>query len=183
MNKETDKIYIPVTGPEQEKETGSQASSAHIGSDENSEDYKDRLVRLQAEFSNYKKRVDKEQQEFHTYYKAELVRKLLPVIDDLERMIHYTGPGNHADASPAAMELIAKNMMKILTDEGLEEIHAKGQGFNPEIHEAVGVEETDEAGDNRVLEVWQKGYTFNGRMIRPSRVKVGRFQPAAGKEM
>ena len=62
-----------------------------------------------------------------------------------------------------------------LIEEGLEEIYAQGERFNPEYHEAVSVEETDAERDGRVVDVWQKGYRLDGRLLRPSRVKVGRY--------
>jgi len=136
------------------------------------EEYLDHLQRLQSEFSNYKKRVDKEREELFSTAKGELVLKLLPVLDDLERMLdHYE---EYGECNCDAVKLIYQNLVKILTDEGLEKIAAVGEQFDPEFHEAVGVEETDSEQEDLVLEEWQKGYLFGGKLLRPSRVKVGK---------
>jgi molecular chaperone GrpE (heat shock protein) len=98
---------------------------------------------------------------------------LLPVLDDFDRMIdHHDEDGS---CSLEGIQLIYQKMKKVLLDEKLEQIPSVGEPFNPEYHEAVGVEVTSEGQDNIILEEWQKGYTFNGRLLRPSRVKVGKF--------
>jgi molecular chaperone GrpE len=98
--------------------------------------------------------------------------KLLPVVDDLERMIdHHLEDGN---CSVEGIQLIFANLKKVLVEEGLEEIEAANQMFDPEIHEAVDVQEVAPAEDGKVIDVWQKGYRFKERMLRPSRVRVGK---------
>lgn len=134
--------------------------------------YLDQLQRLQAEFINYKKRVENEKQELSAYVKGLLVQNILPVADDLERLVVH-----HEDeetCSLEAVQMIYKKFLKILTDEGMESLNAEGNSFDPEIHEAVAVEAVENPDDEgKVLAEWQKGYRFKGRLIRPSRVKVG----------
>ncbi len=129
---------------------------------------------MQSEFSNYKKRVDKEREELFSTAKGELVLKLLPVLDDLERMLnHYQKQG---ECNCDAVELIYQNLLKILTEEGLEKVRTVGKKFDPNFHEAVGVEEVNAEQEDLVLEEWQKGYRFGGKLLRPSRVKVGKLK-------
>jgi len=167
-------IIIPVTGADPEEEDTKQDKAEETGVSEREIEYIEGLKRLQAEFSNYKKRVEREKDEIASWSKGELIAKLLPVVDDLERMQNY-GQDISSGNSASGIDLIYKNMYKILLNEGLEEIKAEGEEFNPEIHEAVGVEKTDMEKDGKIVEVWQKGYTFNGRLLRPSKVKVGRY--------
>ena len=138
----------------------------------------DRLQRLQAEFSNYKKRTEKERTSLFSVAKGELVYRLLPVLDDLERMLNHHGGGT--PGSGEGFRLIYQNLKKTLSEEGLDEIPALGEVFDPECHEAVSVEDVDEDRDGLVVEEWQKGYRFGGRLLRPSRVKVGKAAEKAG---
>ncbi|MCD6115701.1 nucleotide exchange factor GrpE [bacterium] len=181
MNTKREKeMIIPVTGPEtdnvkQDKKTGTTVP-------ENENEYIDRIKRLQAEFINYKKRVQREKDEISAWSEGELIKKLLPVIDDMERMQMYA-QDSFSDARTEGIGLIYKNMYKILQDEGLEEINDRDAEFNPEIHEAVSVEKTGKDKDGKVVEVWQKGYTFKGRLLRPGKVKVGRCFNDGNNEM
>jgi len=137
-------------------------------------EYREHVQRLQSEFSNYKKPVDKERGELFSTAKRELVLKLLPVLDDLERMLdHYQKQG---ECNCDAVELIYQNLANILAGEGLEKVHAVGEEFDPNFHEAVGVEEVNAEQEDLVLEEWQKGYRFGGKLLRPSRVKVGKLK-------
>jgi molecular chaperone GrpE len=142
-------------------------------------EYLDHLQRLKAEFDNYRKRVEKERETLYTQAKTDMIRNLLSVMDDLERMLNH-----HRDDSPCPTEgirLIYQNFRKVLTSEGLEEIKAINEDFNPELHEAVSVEETSLDLDGKVLEEWQKGYCVAGKLVRPSKVKVGKFIEKAGE--
>jgi len=135
----------------------------------------DHLRRLQAEFSNYKKRVEKERDSLSAWVKGDLILNLLPVLDDAEHLIR---PANTDPASALeAARMIARKFKKTLEDEGLEEIAVKeGESFNPEIHHAIGVEDSGPENDGRIMEQWRKGYRFKNRLLRPSQVKVGKSQ-------
>jgi molecular chaperone GrpE len=131
------------------------------------------LQRLQAEFSNYRKRVEKERESLSAWVKGDLIIALLPVLDDAELLIQPA----KADPSSVleAARMIVRKFKKTLEDEGLEEIAVKkGESFNPEIHHAIGVEETGPENDGRIMEQWRKGYRFKNRLLRPSHVKVGK---------
>ncbi len=140
--------------------------------EEKEPDYLDQLKRLQAEFANYRKRTEKEWSLVFIRAKADMAEKLLPVLDDFERLTNH-----HEDDKTAPMDgvlLIKQKLEKALQNEGLERIEALNQPFNTDFHEAVGVEEVDEELEDMVIAEWQRGYKFGDVLIRPSRVKVGR---------
>ena len=171
---------IPVTGPEnningQNKYSSDEANAKNENTQNN--DYLDQLLRLQAEFTNYRKRVEKERETLFPVAKSVLILKLLPIADDFDRLLDHESCDDH---TKDGFRLIAKNLMKVLTDEGLEPIPAVGELFNPDVHEAISVEETDEESDGLVVDEWQKGYRFSGRLLRPSRVKVGQYKQKVG---
>ena len=129
----------------------------------------DRHLRAQAEFQNFRRRVEREKVEFLEYASTEAVRALLPVLDDFERAL--SAPC--ADKKYAkGMELIYQRLFDQLKKLGLEAIPAQGQPFDPNLHHAVEMVETDEAPDQTVLEEFQRGYNFKGRMLRAAMVKV-----------
>lgn len=133
-------------------------------------DYISMLQRLKAEFENYKKRVQKEKTELSDYVKSDLIAKLLPVIDDFERMFENS---QHLDEIQLnANKLIYTKLFTILENEGLEPIDAVGEEFDPEWHEAVVIEKGENGEDHKVIEEWQKGYLFKSKLLRPAKVKV-----------
>ena len=114
---------------------------------------------------------EKERMELSTYIKSELISKLLPVLDDFNRLIENCHEKRCAD-SEIGMKLIYDKLYNILSDEGLEKLDSVGTEFNPELHEAVHVEQGDGDNDNQVLEEWQAGYLFKQKLLRPAKVKV-----------
>lgn len=135
----------------------------------------DRLLRGQAEFQNFKKRVEKERSELYEYASMEAVRALLPVLDDFERSLK----AESADKEYVkGMELIYQRFYDGLKKLGLEPIISAGEPFNPHVHHAVDMVETEDAPADTVLEEFQRGYNFKGRMLRPAMVKVA-VQPQA----
>jgi len=132
--------------------------------------YLDQLQRLQAEFVNYKKRVEKEKLELSDYFKSELVGSLLPVIDDFERMLDHTN--DEDNEFQKGVKLIYQKFIDILKEQGLKPIECVGQKFDPSLHEAVLIENSENGEDEIVAEEWRKGYKFNNRLLRPAQVKV-----------
>jgi molecular chaperone GrpE len=129
----------------------------------------DRLLRCQAEFQNFRRRVEKERYDLSEYASMEAVRTLLPVLDDLERALG----AECADAEYAkGMELIYQRFSEALKKLGLEPIVAQGQPFDPHLHHAVEMTETEEAPDQTVLAEFQRGYNFKGRPLRAAMVRV-----------
>lgn len=138
-------------------------------------DLQDRLLRSQAEFQNLKRRTEKERVELFEYAATEAVRVLLPVLDDFERASKAeSGDREYA----AGVELIYNRFYETLKKLGLEPMVSKGQPFDPQIHHAVDMVETDEAPDHTVLDEFQRGYNFKGRLMRPAMVKVA-VQPSS----
>ena len=130
----------------------------------------DRLARLQAEFENARKRAAREQQEFRDYALADAVKELLPTLDSFERALQTSA----ADSSDfrGGIELIYKQLQDALVKLGLRPIPAKGEPFDPHLHQAIEMVDTREAKDHHVLEELQRGYKLKDRLLRPSMVKV-----------
>ena len=131
----------------------------------------DRLARAQAEFDNARKRALREQQDFRDFAMADAIKSLLPVVDNFERALQ-----SKSDSSDfrSGVELIYKQLCDVLAKLGVQPIEAKGQQFDPHIHEAIEMVDTSDAADHEVLEVWQRGYKYKDRLLRPSMVKVAR---------
>lgn len=136
--------------------------------EDKAKEYLDSWQRSQADFVNIRRRDEEAKQEFLKFANEKLLEELIPVLDSFNIAVS----AGHADLEPLYSQLVS-----VLKGRGLEEIEPAGQEFRPEEHEALGVVETDKKDeDHRVLEVLQKGYRLNGRVIRPAKVKVGEFK-------
>ena len=131
----------------------------------------DRLARAQAEFENARRRASKEQQEYREYAAADAIKALLPVIDSFERALRAKSDGTEFRAG---IELIYKQLQDVLAKLGVKPVAAKGEQFDPHVHEAIEMVETPDAADHEVLEEWQRGYKFKDRLLRPAMVKVAK---------
>lgn len=127
-----------------------------------------RYLRLMADFQNYKKRVEKEKRDLYSYANENIMNDLLAVLDNFERALEHD-PG---EGFKEGIEMIFKQLNDTLTKSGLAEIPALGEEFDPNVHSAVMTEETEEYESGKVSGVMQKGYTLNGKVIRPAMVKV-----------
>lgn len=132
----------------------------------------DRLARLQAEFENARKRAAKEQQDFREYALADTIKALLPILDSFERALQAS-PAERSEFR-SGVELIYKQLLDALQKLGLRPIPAKGEPFDPHLHQAIEMVETTDAKDHEVLEELQRGYKLKDRLLRPSMVKVAR---------
>lgn len=132
------------------------------------EELKDRLLRNQAEFENFRRRNEKEKTEMYTSGAMSVIEKMLPVLDNFERGL------DTADDSPFAegVKMIYKQLTNTLSEMGVEEINALGETFNPDLHNAVMHEESDEAGEQEITQVLQKGYKYHDQVVRFAMVKV-----------
>lgn len=138
----------------------------------------DRFLRSQAEFQNFRKRAERERIELFEYASTEAVRTLIPILDDLERALKTES----ADKEFASgMELIYQRFYDTLNKLGLEPVASEGKPFDPHIHHAIEMVETEEVPDHTVLEEFQRGYNFKGRLLRPAMVKVA-VKPAVKPE-
>lgn len=131
-----------------------------------------RLQRLQADFDNFKRRTQKEKEDIIQNAAASTVETLLPVMDNFRRA--FLAGGGEEASFREGVEMIFKQLEKTLKDAGLEPIECLGHVFDPNVHQAVFIVEDDSCEENTVVEEVQKGYTFGGRVIRPSMVKVSR---------
>ena len=131
----------------------------------------DRLARAQAEFENARRRASKEQQDFRDYAAAESIKPLLPVLDSFERALQVKSePGDFR----SGVELIYKQLQDALAKLGVNVIPAKGQPFDPHVHEAIEMVQTSEVPDHEVMEELQRGYKIKERLLRPAMVKVAK---------
>jgi molecular chaperone GrpE len=131
----------------------------------------DRLARAQAEFENARRRASKEQQDFRDYAAADAIKPLLPVLDSFERaLLVKSDPGDFR----SGVELIYKQLQDALAKAGVKAIPAKGEQFDPHVHEAIEMVETTDAADHEVIEELQRGYKIKDRLLRPSMVKVAK---------
>ena len=132
--------------------------------------YLDRLARLQAEFDNYRKRSVKEQQDFRDYALAEALKSLLPIMDSLDRAVKTNA--KTVEDLRSGIELIDKQFHDALAKLGVEPVPASGEVFDPNLHQAVQMVETDEVEDHRVIDELQRGYRIKDRLLRPAMVRV-----------
>ncbi len=132
--------------------------------------YVDRLARLQAEFDNFRKRNAKEQQDFRDYALAEALKSLLPILDSLDRALKTNATSVQEYLS--GIELIDKQFHDALSKLAVEPIPAEGEVFDPNLHQAVQMVETDEVKDNHVIDELQRGYRIKDRLLRPAMVRV-----------
>ncbi len=137
--------------------------------------YYDLMLRKQAEFENYRKRVNREKAELRGASKAEVLRELLPVLDSAEKgleTLREIEPSPERDAFVEGYELLVKGLAGLLERFGVSEVAGVGEAFDPHFHEAVIREVGDHLEDGEILEEFRKGYEMNGRLLRPSQVKV-----------
>ncbi len=132
----------------------------------------DRLLRLQAEFENYRKRVNRERGEFIQYALEDFICDLLPVVDNFERAIASAHQHDNSPALLQGVEMIYKQVQDVLAKRGLEKIEALGKKFDPREHEAAMQVESKEHADNTVIEESLAGYKLKDKVIRPAMVKV-----------
>ena len=137
--------------------------------------YKDKYVRLLAEFENARKRTERERFETIKYAHEEIVVELLGVFDDLERALAAAKAQQGSDpAVVKGLEMVAMNLQDILKKYGVAPIEAMGKPFDPHLHEPLMQMETADHPDGQVVEEFQKGYTLSGRVVRTAKVKVAK---------
>lgn len=129
----------------------------------------DRLLRRQADFENFRRRTERERSDFIQYAAMDLAGQLLPIVDDLERALK--APSSDPEYV-RGIELIYQRFFNVLRGMGLEPIEAVGKPFDPNLHQAIDKVATEETEDQTVLEEYQRGYNFKGKLLRPSMVKV-----------
>ena len=137
------------------------------------DEYYDRLLRMTAEFDNYRKRVERERRETAERAQASVVEELLPIVDDFERALD-TEAGPAAEAYRKGVEIIYRQLIDLLTRRGVTPIEALGADFDPHVHQAVVTEEVPGAREGEVVGELRRGYTLGDRLLRPAMVKVAK---------
>jgi molecular chaperone GrpE len=145
------------------------------------EDVRDLVRRKHAEFENYRKRIERERGDFVNHAGAELVGEILPVLDNLERALEAPDVGTD-DRFREGIEIVHRQFRDILIKAGLNEVEALGLDFDPHVHEAVGRVETKDHREGEILEVYQKGYFFKDRLLRPALVNVAQRPQTESEE-
>lgn len=139
----------------------------------------DLLLRAQAEFDNFRKRIDRERDEVRSFAAAQVLRNLLPVLDNLERALR-TSEGSD-DPLRQGLVLVHQQLLETLKKEGLQVMDTLGTAFDPRQHEAVEVLDVEGFEEGIILEEAQKGYLLNGRLLRPAMVKVASGRQPKGE--
>jgi len=143
--------------------------------------YYDQLLRLGAEFDNYRKRVEKEKDELIEFGKQELVVKLLGILDSFDLAVISTrNEKNEEKSIREGIELIHKQLRELLEKEGVKKLETVGQQFDPDLHHALEYQESDEHNDNQILKEIRPGYLFHDRVIRPAMVVVAKAKKGDG---
>ncbi|MGE5653649.1 MAG: nucleotide exchange factor GrpE [Bacillota bacterium] len=138
------------------------------------DDLQQRLLRLQADFDNFRRRTQREKEDLAEYASQKLISSLLPIIDNFERALNITSSNDECKGILQGVQMINRQLVDQLQKEGLTAMDAQGQPFDPNVHEAVMQVAADGVEDNTVVEVLQKGYRLKDRVIRPAMVKVAR---------
>ena len=181
MKRDTDTRQVDAQPPEVEQ---SEASVAEATDQDRLHELQvrvdsleDQLLRARAEAQNIQKRAVGERNEAIRFANAELMRLLIPVLEDFDRTIDAAESGPPASILEG-IRLVHANLMKALSDFGLEPIDAKGEPFDPAIHEAISILPTDQVPPGRVMEQVTRGYKLRDRVLRPARVVVSKAMDA-----
>lgn len=135
------------------------------------EEFQNKYLRLNADFQNFRKRSEKEKTDLYKYANEKLIVELLPLMDNMERALDHIDEENKASVVDG-LKMIHKGFMDTLTKNGVEVIEAVGEEFDPQIHNAVMMEESEEHDSNIIIDEFQKGYRLKEKVIRHSMVKV-----------
>lgn len=183
----TNESDVPdAAGPEDESVEGETVATEEPASarerelelEERVRSLQDRLLRLQAEFDNYRKREARERAAAWARAKADLIAKLLGPLDDLERVAHLDPTATATAAVVEGVSLVERKILDVLEREGLAPVGEVGEPFDPEIHEAIGVWPADSPGqDGTVAAVAARGYRFGDQLLRPAQVQVYEHRP------
>ena len=143
----------------------------------------ERLLRVSADFENYKKRASREMEEFRKYANQSLLKEMLSVVDNLELAINSSNDGNNTDKNLIeGLNLTLNEILRVFEKFNVIPIEAQGKTFDPAYHEAVMREETDDYPENTVISEFQKGYLIHDRLLRPAMVVVAVPKTKARKD-
>jgi len=163
---------------EEEKETEELKKKLEEKEKEAKEHY-DRLLRMAADLENYKKRAVREKEEWTKFANEDLIKEILPFIDNLERAVNHSEKTEDFQSLVEGIKLTVQQLLKTLNKFGVSPIESLGKPFNPAVHQAMLLVESDQHEPNQVVEEFQKGYLLNDRLLRPATVSVSKLP---GKE-
>lgn len=142
--------------------------------EESLKELNNKLLYLQADFENFKKIKSKEKQDLLKFGNEVLIKELIPVIDNLERAVDHAGKSEEAKGLVEGIQITLNEFLKVLERSGVERVDAMGKKFDPNFHEALFQEDREDVEADTVTSEILKGYTLNGRLLRPSRVSVSK---------
>jgi molecular chaperone GrpE len=167
-------VDMPLADTEATDQTSGSLEARLMKAQGQAEEYLDQWRRSAAQFANYKKRIEKEQTEFSKLANANLITKLLPVIDDFQRAMETMDDSIRRHPWTSGLDLIQRKLQQVLMLEGVEEIPTEGERFDPGVHQAVTYEEADGHEEGEIIAEVQKGYRLGDRVLRASMVRVAR---------
>jgi molecular chaperone GrpE len=160
------------TAPEAEVTSNEKANEELDNLRAELEEEQQRLLRIQADYDNFRRRTVKEKEDLAKYASSKLISELLPVIDNFERALGTVGDNEEVAAYSKGVEMIIRQFENILQAEGLKKMESVGEAFNPEFHQAIMQVESDEYEEGIVVEELQSGYLLKDKVLRPAMVKV-----------
>jgi len=172
-----EEIHLPLDEERQEKESEIDQIKRKLEEKEKEiKEHHDRLLRLAADFENYKKRAAREKEDWTKFANEDLIRAILPFIDNLERAVNHAQKVADTGVLIEGVRLTIQQILQALNKFGLSPFQSVGEPFDPSVHEAMLVVETDKHEPNQVVEEFQKGYLLNDRLLRPATVSVSKPQ-------
>ena len=160
----------PITGSTGDSQVESEDPMAGLQAD--LDRFRDLAMRSQADFENYKKRCAREKDEAIKYANRSLLERLAPIVDNFELGLEAARDESEKSPIYSGMTLVLKQLKDFLADNGLQPIEAVGQKFDPNVHEAIAHEPSDEVPEETVIRQTRRGYRFKDRLLRPSTVVV-----------
>jgi molecular chaperone GrpE len=174
-------------GPDQSPEAKTLAADSAVADAEiakltaDLQELRQTLLRRQADFDNYRKRIEKERAEDSKRYTARVIEALIPIVDGFEQALAAHREAQYENYRKG-FELIYKQLLDNLVKLGVERVEPLGQHFDPHLHQALDRTETNQADDGTILQVYQPGYVFHGRVLRPAMVRVAVHATPASKK-
>lgn len=163
----------------QEQEASATETSDNIADkitilEQENSDCQDKLMRLAAEFENYKKRMARERESYLKYAEENILKELLPSVDNLERALDHEQNAGDLTIMLEGVELTLKGLLTTINKFGLEAINSKGELFDPNFHEALVMENSDDVPDQHIIKEFEKGYQYKDRLLRAAKVVVSK---------
>lgn len=172
LNLESEEVETESSNSEEASLNGEELAKKINQLEEELKESANRYLRLQADYDNFRRRTREEKSQERKLRAQELVTDLLPVLDNFKRALDVETSSEEANSLKQGMDMVYRQLKDALTKEGVEEVDAFNQPFDPNLHQAVMQEMVEGVEPNTVVDVFQAGYSLNGRIIRPAMVKV-----------